>query len=347
VLSESPEARIEIGIASPREYVDVEAMSRAASQHDVFTPLTVSLLEWFLDRNPCGPGFIVVARDASGSIVGHFVFYRWTLRQRTGGGVADVQAALYVRLYVAPAARRRGVFAAMTRFGLEHLRTLDVPVAYTAPNPRSSPGFVKFGMQRIGPLPFRLRPAVPGWAWIFGPGPAPRGTAVERRERFDDRFAARFDEHVPSAATLWSPRPAALMNWRYVDRPEVSYAIYYLRDGTTDAGYLITRRMVIKGYPVVALCDFWVAPGSEAALRAGVETALAEEHGVRGAIAIGAAADPRLTGALRRAGFVAVPPAVLPQPILIFGGAVDPSAHSFILPDDRTWYLTPHDWDVF
>jgi GNAT superfamily N-acetyltransferase len=335
-----------VEIATVTEYSQIEAVSRAADRHEVFSPLTAELLRWFLDDNPCGPGFVVVARDRGGGrIIGHFVFYRWTLRRRAAGATVDVPAALYVRLYVDPTARRRGVFAAMTRAGLEHLASLDVPLAYTAPNPRSSPGFVKFGMQRIGPHPFRLRPALPGWGWLTGP--PTRGITVERRERFDRTFDNVTDAGLPESVKLWSPRRAALLNWRYVMRPDARYEIRYLVDRSGPTGFLVTRRMAITGRDVMALCDFWVKPGQEAALRVGVDDALTANRGVRAAIAIGASAVPHLGRALTRAAFVSLPTAILPQPVLLFGGAVERAGAPMRLPARDAWFVTPYDWDVF
>lgn len=335
-----------IEIATTAQYVEIEAVSRAADRHEVFSPLSAALLRWFLDENPCGSGFVVVARDqVGGALIGHFVFYRWTLRRRLAGAIVDVPAALYVRLYVDPAVRRRGVFAAMTRAGLDRLAAMGIPVAYTAPNPRSSPGFVKFGMQCVGPLPFRLRPALPGWSWLMGP-PA-RGVAVERRDRFDQTFDDLIDASVPAHVELWSPRRAALLNWRYVERPDAHYEIRHLVDRAGPAGFIVTRRMTIKGQDVIALCDFWVKPGRETALRVGVDDALAASHGARAAIAIGASAAPRLTRALTRAAFVPLPAAILPQPVLLFGGAVGPTDPPVRLPARDAWFVTPYDWDVF
>jgi GNAT superfamily N-acetyltransferase len=333
-----------VDIAAPSEYAEIEAVSRAADRHEVFAPLTARLLRWFLDDNPSGQGFVVVARDrASHAIIGHFVFYRWVLRRQTAGGITDVPSALYVRLYVDRSFRRRGIFAAMTRFGLDRLASMGITMAYTAPNPRSSPGFIKFGMQHVGPVPFRLRPAMPGWRWLGGK--PPRGISVERRDRFDATFDHAIEAALPPTVALWSSRSAALMNWRYPDRPDASYEIRYLTARTGAVGFIVTRRMAIKGQDVIALCDFWVAPGCEHALRVGVEDVLAHNRGVRAAIAIGTSAAPFLPQALARAGFVSVPAALLPQPVLLFGGAV--GASELRLPPIHAWHVTPYDWDVF
>jgi hypothetical protein len=337
---------VSIELASSADYDEIERLSRAADHGEVFSPLTASLLEWFLDRNPCGRGFAVIARHAgSRAVLAHFVFYLWKLRRRGPAGPIDVPSALYVRLYVDSTLRRQGVFAAMTRKGLEQLAALGIPVAYTAPNPRSSPGFVKFGMQRIGPLPVRVRPAWRAWPW---PASMRRQhVEIERRTRFDDAFADAFDSSLPPHVTLWSPRPAAMLNWRYADRPDVRYDIRYLTRRGRPIGYVVSRSMAIKGQPVLAVCDAWVAPRDEGGLRCGIVDALRAHRGARLVMAIGASADPRLTRAFAHAGFVRCPTALLPQPAVIVGGPIASVPEAFPLPDAHAWYLTPYDWDVF
>jgi GNAT superfamily N-acetyltransferase len=340
---------LELGVAGPEEYGAIEEMSRASSSAEVFSPLTAALIEWFVDRNPCGPGFVVLARDPSSRLLaGHFVFYRWRLVRRvTGGGLAEVPVFLYVRLYVRPEYRRRGVFSAMTAFGLEVARRLGVGLAYTAPNPRSSPGFVKFGMERRGPLPVRVRPSIPGWG-LMGrlPKPSP-GLDVEVRSEFDASFQGAMGRDLPPAIAWWGDRTPALLNWRYVERPDARYEIRYARESGRASGFLVTRRMRIKGLLALVVCDFWCEPRHDDALRVALLHAQSAGERTALAVAIGSDRPPQARRALRRAGFVAVPAALLPQPIVIFGGGLGNGPARVDLPELDAWHLTPGDWDVF
>lgn len=337
---------LDIRVAAPEDYAAIEAMSRAAPAQDVLTPLTAPLISWFVDKNPAGRGFVVLARDrSSGALAGHFVFYRWMLRHRGPARVVSVPAALYVRLYVRPEFRRRGAFAAMTRFGLARLAEDGVPLAYTAPNPKSSAGFIKFGMARRGPLPFYVRPSLPGWGWIGGTGRAARAIRVERRDRFDDRFAGELDAGPPTAR-WWGARPADLLNWRFADRPDTNYEIRYLVTSDEPAGYLVTRRMRIKGLEALVVCDYWHREGHEAALRAGLDAARADGKRTDLAMAIGGTVSPSFARASRLAGFLPCPQALLPQPVVVFGGSIG-GTPDVPLPSAEEWHITPYDWDVF
>lgn len=336
-----------LDVASPDGYAEIERLSHAAPAGEMTSPLTASLLAWFIDDNPAGRGFVVVARDpGDGAPVGHFVFYPWRLLRRPvpGAPPGPHTVHLFVRLYVAPAWRRRGVFSAMTRFGLAVVEGLGGRMAYTAPNPRSAAGFVKFGMDRRGPLPFWVRPAARAWDWAGGAGG--RRTEAVLVQRVDDDLPTPAADTLPSGTVAWSVRDAATLHWRYVRRPDVSYAIRELRQAGTRVGYLVTRRMRIGGREVLAVCDAWTVPGHEPALRAGVRAALAAEPGARLVLAIGGSASPEYARACRRAGFLRCPTPLLPQPVEIYGTPVGARA-PVDLPALNTWHLTPYDWDVF
>ena len=337
-----------VTIARPDEYAEIERLSRSAPTDEVQSPLTAELVEWFVDRNPCGPGFVVVARDpATREMVGHFVFYRWELaRREAGGSVVALPVFLYVRLFVDASVRRRGVFASMTTFGLELVKQLGVGLAYTAPNPHSAAGFVKFGMEARGPLPFWIRPGWRPWRWIGGLGPRGGQFQVRRRAAFDSTLETALARQTWPAASVWSPRDVARLNWRYVDRPDIDYEIRDLRVADRPVGYLVTRRMTIKGRSVLAVCDAWTEPEHVLALRAGLEDAMVPDA-PQLVIAIGGSAAPALRSAFRRAGFLRCPTPLLPQPVAILGGGVGDPAVRVDLPVEPTWHLTPYDWDVF
>ncbi|MGD8329501.1 MAG: hypothetical protein PVJ49_08680 [Acidobacteriota bacterium] len=369
---------IDLTIATPHDYAAVEEASRGACiAGDVLTPLTAELISWFVDRNPCGPGFVVIARPpGERRILGHFVFYPWTVRLRSpasargaGGsdatdhagaveGVAaesghsaasqalhEATAYIHIRLWVSVELRRRGVFLSMTRFGLELVRRMGVGLAYTVPNQRSAPGFLKLGECLAGELPFWVRPLLPGWAAVAGS--STRGIEVERREAFDDSFDAARDAAMPAAATAWSPRRAALLNWRYPERPDFDYEIRYLHRAGTAVGYLVTRRMRIKRFRTLAVCDCWTAPGEERALRAGLDDAARAGERVDVAVAFGGNVAGTLRTALRAAAFVPCPKPLQPQPVAVIGGGIGDGAQRVELPPFDGWYITPCDWDVF
>ena len=210
----------EVSIANPAEYAEVEALARVADRDEIFERLTAHLLSWFVDENPAGPGFLVVARSSSDqAVVGHFLFYANTLLiAGRDGGVEACPSYLYVHLYVAPAFRRLGVFAAMFAFGQTVLARMGVRFAYTVPNPRSSPGFVKFGVPLLGALPVRMAPAWASWeALVRFAAPGNAGVDVERTQVFDGDMVKAAGTRPTTAVR--GARTVDLLAWRFLRRP--------------------------------------------------------------------------------------------------------------------------------
>jgi hypothetical protein len=337
---------IAIGVAAPAEYAGIEALSRAADPSEMKSVLTAELIAWFIDRNPCGRGFLVVARDpASEQAMGYFLFYPWLLARRTAAGADPLPAFLCVHLYVAPPYRRRRVFAAMTSFGLDLVAQLGVGLAYTVPNPRSTPGFLKFGMRQAGTLPFWIRPAIPGWGLVAG---ARRDASlrVEQVPALPDD-APDVAEMLTPAVSAWSPRSAAMHQWRYLERPDCRYEVRQVTKAGATVAVVVTRRMTIKGWQTLVVCDAWCREHGFAAVRLAVDDALRPGARVHLAIAFGGSASAPYRQALRGAGFVVCPPVIQPQPVAIIGGSVGGRVGGVEMPDVAAWHLTPYDWDVF
>lgn len=131
-------------LASPAGYPAIEALSTAAPD-EVAIPLSQQTIEWLVDKNPQGQGFLVLARaTANAQIIGRFLFYakEMVVRELLGGEAAPLIAYLCVHLFVAPRNCRHGLFERMTAFGIDLLLRAGVRFVYTVPNARSAPGFL-------------------------------------------------------------------------------------------------------------------------------------------------------------------------------------------------------------
>lgn len=341
-----------LSLATPDEYAEVEALQRGAHPADIFKPLTAGLLRWFIHDNPAGAGFLVLARPRPGGpVIGHFLFYATRLVHADGVAVRSLPAYLYVHLYVSPEHRRRGVFAGMFAFGLAVLSRMGVPFAYTVPNPRSSPGFVKFGVRLLGRLPVRMAPAWTAWNALVS---LSAGRAVSLDVQRVDDFGHAMVRHAASAeahhgrAAVWGARWREQLHWRYVQRPDAEYDILRVA-GRAQDGYLVTRVLQIQKYRVLVVCDLALEPFDAATLHAALAAARAQRRDERVDLVMvqGGAGDARARQALWRAGLVRVPERLLPQPVAVFGGAPDDVGSTAGLPLLDRWLLTPCDWDVF
>ncbi len=334
-----------VAVADPAEFADIETLSHAAHPDDLYAPVTADLLRWFTDDNPHGPGFVVVARDGrSRALVGYFLYYANTLVHSVGGGARPIRAYLYVNLYVAPSHRRNGVFKTMFAFGTAVLQAMGIGFAYTVPNPRSSPGFAKFGVPLLGTLPCWMAPSASAWrmaAGLLSPGGA--GIDVVQVPAFDDAMVSG-----PSgAAEVAGERTARGLNWRFGRRPGVAHTIWRVTTPATGPGYVVSRVMKIQRYRVLTLCD-WSLPGvGPAPLRGIVDRIVRESAPADLVMAQGGSPDDAARRAFWRAGFVPIPERFLPQPIAVFGGEPGVPGGTGGLPSLGRWCLTPGDWDVF
>ncbi|MDE3075696.1 MAG: GNAT family N-acetyltransferase, partial [Chloroflexota bacterium] len=324
-------------LAARPDYPLVEALDRQAAAAEMPIPLTAASIEWLVDRNPAGQGFVVLARERSDdAIIGHFLFYphRLYVREEGEGEARPIVAFLYVSLFVAPPYRRRGVFTAMAVYGLDVLRRADVRFAYTVPNPRSTAGFLKMGMHRIGTVPFWASPyRLGGRLFELAARPAAWQAGsrfrVEPAGRFDERHEALVREAPPQRARVWGARTQAELGWRF-GRPGVAYTVWNLLDGDGLAGYAVTREMHIAPYDALVLCDLWLRRAQRSALAFLLNEIRHRLHQSAShlpdlLIAMcgwPAGADGR---SLLAAGFLPVPQRLLPQPVALVGGPLEAS----------------------
>jgi len=336
---------IHVDVAGTAAYTDVEALARTADRGEVFEPVSARLLAWFTHDNPHGEGFLVAARaPRDGPVVGHFLFYAQTLL--VGAATRAVPAMLYVNLYVAPAVRRRGVFAAMFGFGQAAVRRLGVPFSYTVPNQRSSPGFAKFGVRRLGTLPCWMAPASALWrAWPTLMAWGGAGVEVDRVEA----FALEMLPEAPPASHVRGRRTIDDLAWRFGRRPGVEYAHWVITRSGRALGYAVTRVMTIQRYRVLAVCDLQLAAYDAAVLRRVIASIAAQSADARAELVMFQGGAPGAAARLAcwRAGLVHVPDWLLPQPVAVYGGAPGLTHDTAGLPGLTEWHLTPGDWDVF
>ena len=137
---------------------------------------------------------------------------------------------------------------------------MGVRFAYTVPNPRSSPGFVKFGVPLLGTLPCWMAPSAAAWraCRVAAVTRAPRrrrGAGVRVRRHDDARPAAirRAVSRAPDARQHGSTGDSA-------GAPAPSTRSGASPEAGSASGFVVTRVMTIQRYRVLALCD-WSLPG--------------------------------------------------------------------------------------
>jgi hypothetical protein len=338
-------------LAKRREYDAVSRLSASAGSDEVSIPLTAQVVTWFIDRNPAGKGFLVVAKcRADETIIGYFLFYPKALMARDGMQCQPTSRLAYlcVHLFVDTGYRRRGIFENMTFFGREMLKRTAAAFLYTVPNQRSAPGFIKLGMAQMGTLPFWGRPLMPPFSWIRNiAGFASNAVTAKRVSSFDDIPGEALCS-VPVSLLVAGRRNRELLDWRYRQRPDVEYSIWRIDQYGQPCGYVVTREMKIMNYQALVICDFWLEEAPLGALGKVLNSAISRANKKLDiVISIATTTDLRIRRQLWLAGFMPVPQNLLPQPVVVIGEGLDITGTAPPFPRLSGWKVTPFDWDVF
>lgn len=110
------------------------------------------LFGWKHDRNAFGSSLAYVAVDDE-QVIGFRVFMRWQFRR--GDELFDAVRA--VDTVTAPAWQGRGVFRALTMYGVDALQRDHVDFVFNTPNEASRPGYLALGWRDVGALPAAVR----------------------------------------------------------------------------------------------------------------------------------------------------------------------------------------------
>jgi len=318
---------------------------------------------WQYQDNPAGLALSALAADrAAGELIGQF----GALPVRMWVDGEERLAALALNVATDPAARGRGVFTALGRAADGLMAQAGAGLAWALPNENSFPGFIRhLGYSHAGDVPLLARPVnvrrlirrrvpLPGLDRVASvlarPFVAPLpstarpvdGVAVRAVERFDEAFNTLW-ERVRGRQRVMVVRDARYLDWRFRRIPLREYHSLLATVDGEPAGYIVLRIAEIAEMEAGLVADFVVAPApaGERAGRALLLEALAWFAGhdldLLASLMLPHAPEYRL---LRRAGFFALPKALLPQRFRVV--ARDGEAFR----DLRNWFLTMGDYDV-
>ncbi len=182
--------------------------------------------DWFKARHPFGPSRVYVAQEKlTGRLAASMSMQTFVYRFKD----ITQDMSLAISAVTHPDFRRLGLFVAVNRLIPERERREGIRWGITFPNPAAFPGHIKAGWK----APLEL---------IF----------LEKR-RFEnhastasavDRFDESFDEFYQAAAQnfdLLSVKDHRILNWRYFERPGVSYQCFAVRNATIE-GLIVLKR---------------------------------------------------------------------------------------------------------
>ena len=287
---------------------------------------------WKHEQSPFGASPAWVAVDRDGELLGFRTFLRWEFMR----GTHVVRAVRAVDTATRPDIQRRGIFTRLTMTAVEALIRDDVEFVFNTPNPRSLPGYVQMGWQRVGQLPVRVRPAsVRRLARLVqARGPAEKWSLpTEAGAPAVDAFAnvepvERLLAAVRNTTDLRTRLSVDYLRWRYGFLP-LRYRV--LSVGPTVADGMVVFRLRRRRRAIEAvICDVLVPS----------DDAKSSTHLCRQVVAVtGADYALRAGRSSSAGGFVPLPGQ---GPILTWRALTDPT-----MPSRREWDLSVGDVELF
>lgn len=201
--------------------------------------------------------------------------------------------------------------------------------------------------QDIRRIPRRLGTAALRVAAIYGASRSAL-TGGEIALQVEDRFGPEYDDLWASMSDkvgIGVVRDSAYLNWRYVDHPVYRYERLCSRPQGKLQGLAVGSPRETFGVDSMLLVDLVAKEDSELLIRDLIEGFVRHaEHQGRGMVAALAIPGGKLYSALKRCGFIHVPPRVDPKPFRTASIVFTESANCAWNPS--AWYFTWGDIDV-
>lgn len=263
-------------------------------QHVLDEEMTEPWFEWKYENNPYTTEIPLIVATYRDQVIGTLAV--WPLVLHTGeGGIQVVQSCDGA---VAPEHRRKGIYTAMFRAGLEYATATGARFVFDFPNEASKATFEKFGWELVEKREhlFRVQDPIPlvetrygiqappflrsGSRWLTR---AYLGRRLSQQQREQGRIevegypsvpsktmAEIYEHSVPSRFHLL--RDERFFEWRF-DNPHWNYTTYIARfEGTPVAG-VIAGTKTNQGLQTTALTD--VLPLSVDAERSAITSLIA------------------------------------------------------------------------
>ena len=265
--------------------------------------------------------------------------------------------------------------AAVHDLGFKAAAAANIPFTFGYANLNSEKGCLRhLGYRQLARIPLWILPfnmpailasrtSKRAWMWrtagrLAGPptrvwraARRPLGTGRVEVERISE-FGPEFDllwERISNVADNILVRDRAFLDWRFVRAPTRRYDLFAARSDGRLLGYLAGRTAVVEGLRwglVIDLLAEKTALGEAAASRL---VAAYRRHIAKDGVDLAASLmfkHAPAAAALRRNGFIACPPALLPRefPALLHWNMTGPAPSGFF--DPKSWFITLADYDA-
>lgn len=317
-----------------------------------------SYYDWIYRKNSQGKPLIILANDEENddAIIGMepIIPMKLIIEGNT------VLSSLSCNSAVNPNYRGRGIFSNLISSISKESAKKGFVGIYGVPNKNSYGIFMREGFEDVTRLPLLVRPLklsnyfnslLRSLLRPFDSVWKVKKTNVTIK-LLEDRFSEDFETLIDKASkriAIMQKRDKEFLNWRYKDHPTRDYKTFILKEGSTLGGYIITRKVSIKGKNIGVITDFLVdSELNIEKLKDLVNAALIDLWKDYVSLAI-ATCRPGLTeyDILRKSGFILLPGFLKPEPLYFIVKTFDNNTIFNKLKSFENWFFSFGDYDVF
>ena len=216
--------------------------------------------KWMFQANPAGAPVIWFA-ESNGKLVGQYPVNR--MKMKIGNEILN--GSQMMALMTHPDYQRQGIFLALAKQALSDAGSKGFDITYGFPNKLAFPGHIKSGYSDVGAISAMIKllncknilrkyitnrllleicavsmSSIIRLVYRTGKAPNVDALTITRVSSFDERINDLW-EKVSNDYEIMVVRDKEYLNWRFVDIPDVDYAIYLAEKEGQILGYTVLR----------------------------------------------------------------------------------------------------------
>jgi len=198
-------------------------------------PLSESIWNFKHRENPFGNSLVFVAEEDN-TIIGVRAFMRWEWRMEDN----TYKAFRAVDTATHPSHQGKGIFKKLTLRAVDDAMVNGDDFIFNTPNDQSRPGYLKMGWVQVDKIKVALRPAYNSF-WKFSSKNINYSVNNHCTSEVLEQLCIEWNERLSSNKTLYTPKTAKFLRWRYEKNPLQRYEIHANR-GLYLAAYIKKRK---------------------------------------------------------------------------------------------------------
>lgn len=171
------------------------------------------------EQNPFGVSHVLLALEED-QLIGIRAFMQW--RWQKGAQLWTAYRAVDTATH--PDHQGKGIFKKLTLQALDEVAEKGECFIFNTPNEKSRPGYLKMGWQIIDTLPIAVIPTMLYAVKYFFLSKSGIGHSISPTRL--DEICKMQNERLSKKSSIFTPKSAAYLKWRYEDNPMQDYTVF-------------------------------------------------------------------------------------------------------------------------